>query len=280
MLKKFLLVPFFVASAFFCSQLFAQELPIEVGSSNSEIIIDDMLSQVGQDNPTAKLTCNTISTTSTQGQFPLYIPVKDAHSDLPCGRWITYDVVMVGQRYYDGCLPSFQIVFNANPCNGDTSHVRIIGESGSEPVRDGERLTFKPNPNCPITFNIFLTANGFILNPTKESANLQIKITKKIHKCIPTIEVQTLGMGKMSSATTSPNPTTGILNIQFEGVKEGTANIQIYNNIGSMVQENSAIPTYKGENNTQINLENFPAGLYNIAIRQGENIITQRVQKL
>jgi Secretion system C-terminal sorting domain len=78
----------------------------------------------------------------------------------------------------------------------------------------------------------------------------------------------------------SPNPTTGLVNIRFEGIKEGAANIVIYNNIGSIVGEISTIETYKGQNETQIDLGNLPAGLYNIAIKQGEQIITQRIQKL
>jgi hypothetical protein len=70
------------------------------------------------------------------------------------------------------------------------------------------------------------------------------------------------------------------VDIRFDGVKEGTANIVIYNNIGSIVGEISTVETVKGQNNTQIDLGSLPAGLYNIAIRQGASIITQRIQKM
>ena len=77
-----------------------------------------------------------------------------------------------------------------------------------------------------------------------------------------------------------PNPTTGIVDVQFEGVKEGTANIQVYNNIGTLVQEIPSVSVYQGKNNTEMDLSNLPAGLYNIVIRQGETAATQRIQKL
>jgi hypothetical protein len=144
---------------------------------------------------------------------------------------------------------------------GQTNILERVGVWKIEVVVTQDGLMLKSIGNC--TGNITLTGGTY--------RKLYGLYCERIH--IPQTHV-------LTRVQSSPNPTTGLVNIRFEGIKEGAANIVIYNNIGSIVGEISTIETYKGQNETQIDLGNLPAGLYNIAIKQGEQIITQRIQKL
>jgi hypothetical protein len=65
-----------------------------------------------------------------------------------------------------------------------------------------------------------------------------------------------------------PNPTTGIINIEFPDV---IANIEIYNNLGQIL-----IHSDVSDNNTSINLSNLPNGIYMIKITTDKETTTKR----
>jgi hypothetical protein len=80
--------------------------------------------------------------------------------------------------------------------------------------------------------------------------------------------------------TLAPNPTNGVANLNFQSPSMDSAEISVYNNVGQLMQIISNFQTYKGKNQTELDLSQYPAGLYHIRIKQGDETQTQRLQKI
>jgi hypothetical protein len=290
MLRKKIIFVLIAAFSTLLSSLHAQHLlhPV-VGRSKSNVVIDDAIFGGGDEICKAHGGGRTTISQSIihQGLLPKYLSIIEDISAVDIGSACTllftsYHIEISGcsnSNAPNDCNSSFDILFQTNTC--DIPVVRATGNflkpsSGSmEFIQFTEKWKIKSNPNCKTTFDIDIqfTENGIVLcTDGVNGCSPTVKITKTITVCSG-------DQGRVSSSST-PNPTTGIIDLQFEGVREGNANIQIYNNVGTLVEEISTVPTYQGKNNTQIDLSNFPAGLYNIMIRQGETMATQRIQKL
>ena len=73
-----------------------------------------------------------------------------------------------------------------------------------------------------------------------------------------------------------PNPNNGQFNIKLENLKPDEYSIEIYNGIGSLVwkQENVRMD---GSYSTPVNLKDFPAGIYSVALRNKANSLIRKV---
>jgi hypothetical protein len=78
----------------------------------------------------------------------------------------------------------------------------------------------------------------------------------------------------------APNPTNGIANLSFQAPSMGSAEISVYNNVGQLMQTITDFQTYKGKNQTTIDLSVYPVGLYHIRITQSDEIQTLKLQKI
>ena len=68
-----------------------------------------------------------------------------------------------------------------------------------------------------------------------------------------------------------PNPTTGILNIKSKD--NDKFSITIFNTLGKRIEETQSIQ------HLQLNINNYPAGIYFIQIQTGNNLITKKIIK-
>lgn len=74
----------------------------------------------------------------------------------------------------------------------------------------------------------------------------------------------------------NPNPFNDKTEISFITEDNGTAQLKIYNLIGSMVQQ-SDIRVKKGMNKIELNAKNFDAGVYFYSVVSGNNILTRKM---
>ncbi len=69
-----------------------------------------------------------------------------------------------------------------------------------------------------------------------------------------------------------PNPTSGKLSVRFQSEQNGTANLRIFNVLGSIVKEHTA--TFdKGENTFDLDLSDLPNGTYCLDMGQAQKYI-------
>jgi hypothetical protein len=74
----------------------------------------------------------------------------------------------------------------------------------------------------------------------------------------------------------SPNPTSNVANINFDGGKGGVANIVVTNQLGSTVLQQT-VSAVSGVNNKKVDLSKLPNGLYYIKVQNGTNVQTTKV---
>jgi uncharacterized protein YjdB len=73
-----------------------------------------------------------------------------------------------------------------------------------------------------------------------------------------------------------PNPTSGYLNLQWEGMKTGTVAVSVTDIVGREVfRTDLAITAAAGQ--TQMNLSNLKDGIYMISIKTANNVVTNRL---
>jgi Secretion system C-terminal sorting domain len=284
----------------FVLQLFAQ-----FTGGGRRIIIEDLISGTG-----GGTTLTTISTDVIHdGDLPTHLSILD---DLNNARttyeidnfMITYNISVTGclGSNSNQCQTNFNLV-----CVGDTKEEKglyyipgyykraicdIYPQKQRQP-QDGLKLTKTDSKatietmfGCKSRFKIdfVYTEFGFDLETYDiilPSSDDEITICKPTVKITKSVQYKANGaLPIYNKVSTYPNPTTGKLQVNFEAFSGGQAAISVYNNLGVLVQSLSAVDAYKGFNNTELDLENLPSGLYNIVIQQGNDLSTQRVQKL
>ena len=83
---------------------------------------------------------------------------------------------------------------------------------------------------------------------------------------------------KTTEVITTPNPFNTNLNIKYNSLNEGSANMQIIDMLGNSHQ-NTNMSVNKGENTLTLDTEALPLGIYFIRITNGTDVKTQRIVK-
>ncbi len=83
---------------------------------------------------------------------------------------------------------------------------------------------------------------------------------------------------KTTEVITTPNPFNTSLNIKYNSLNEGSANMQIIDMLGKSHQ-NTNMSVNKGENTLTLDTETLPLGIYFIRITNGTEVTTQRIVK-
>jgi hypothetical protein len=83
---------------------------------------------------------------------------------------------------------------------------------------------------------------------------------------------------KTTEVITTPNPFNTSLNIKYNSLNEGSANMQIIDMLGKSHQ-NTNMSVNKGENTLTLDTEAVPLGIYFIRITNGTEVTTQRIVK-
>jgi hypothetical protein len=73
-----------------------------------------------------------------------------------------------------------------------------------------------------------------------------------------------------------PNPTKGSVSLEFSAGKNGTAEIQIMNNQGALINEFST-PVISGRNKTDLSVYDWNTGVYLIRVISESNTETHRL---
>ena len=74
----------------------------------------------------------------------------------------------------------------------------------------------------------------------------------------------------------SPNPFSDKTEISFTTEENGTAQLKIYNLLGSVVQQ-SEVRVNKGMNKIQLDAKNFDSGVYFYSLVYGNNVSTRKM---
>ncbi len=85
-------------------------------------------------------------------------------------------------------------------------------------------------------------------------------------------DIVTVRFDKKGEVAIYPNPTSGKLSVRFQSEQNGTANLRIFNVLGSIVKEHTA--TFdKGENTFDLDLSDLPNGTYCLDMGQAQKYI-------
>ena len=73
-----------------------------------------------------------------------------------------------------------------------------------------------------------------------------------------------------------PNPTSGIFNISFVSEDENSFNLKILDSYGKIIEiENKEL--FIGEFTKQVNLSEYPRGIYIVQIKTNDSFISKRI---
>ena len=73
-----------------------------------------------------------------------------------------------------------------------------------------------------------------------------------------------------------PNPTSGIFNISFVSEDENSFNLKILDSYGKIIEiENKKL--FIGEFTKQVNLSEYPRGIYIVQIETNDSFISKRI---
>ncbi len=111
------------------------------------------------------------------------------------------------------------------------------------------------------TYTVVVTANG---------------CSSAISNSILILNVAVKGEKANRSFDIYPNPNNGEFNIKVETLKTETFNIEIYNNLGTLVWKQANV-TMDGTYNAPVSLKGLPAGVYMIALRNNDNSISRKI---
>ena len=81
---------------------------------------------------------------------------------------------------------------------------------------------------------------------------------------------------KIDKTNIYPNPTTGIVNVQFAAIKAGRYTIEVYD-MHSRVVKKAEINVTAGKNNTKMDLKNLSKGSYLVKISGDSSITTEKI---
>jgi hypothetical protein len=80
----------------------------------------------------------------------------------------------------------------------------------------------------------------------------------------------------VTNYTVYPNPTTGVLNVDFETLTGGNLEVRVLDLAGRVVTR-TAVETLAGSNSFSVDLSGNPAGIYMLQLQQGERVETVKV---
>jgi hypothetical protein len=253
-------------------------------ASFSQIIIIDVNGIIGQYNPT--YSCPTMVATvvknndyNLNGKFSSFPITADCSNNQ-----VSHIIISIPTSIENGCS-SFEL---EHFCNGNIRIIRGYGCHASVII----------TPIDAHSSVITMGGQTFMLTKTKDAKGVGFTLTSqnpinfKVHEWVSNVIY--LGDCEYTNANhlevamndldgriqSSPNPTTAITNISFEGEKEESANITIYNNTGMILQQIHNYKIYDGKNNIDIDLGMYPSGVYNIVVQKGNSQLSKRVNKL
>jgi len=111
------------------------------------------------------------------------------------------------------------------------------------------------------TYEVVVTQNGCSSAPSNS---------------ILVLPVSTREIAKTSSFDIYPNPSNDIFNLKFENVQNETFNIEVFNNFGTLVWKQVGA-FVDGLSDIKIDLNEFPAGVYTVTIRNKSIFATKKV---
>jgi hypothetical protein len=76
--------------------------------------------------------------------------------------------------------------------------------------------------------------------------------------------------------TVYPNPTTGVLSVDFETLSGGNLEVRVLDLAGRVVTRNT-IAISAGSNSFSVDLSSNPAGIYMLQLQEGERVETVKV---
>lgn len=185
--------------------------------------------------------------------------------------------------------------------NGESLNTSVVGGQMYSYSDDGGDhylyLTVVEEPQVSIVANVnpvmigrsvMLTASGanryeWSTGETSDrifvapEADVEITVTGYMGRCSgeASINIETYQGGVddvevVPAALVYPNPTTGVVNISFEGMRE----VSLFNALGQLVK------SYKvASDNTQIDVRNYPNGVYFVRVGSADAVSTVRVIK-
>jgi hypothetical protein len=184
----------------------------------------------------------------------------------PSGKFIwtssnTYKDTILNKKGCDSLITIHLIITNV-----DTSITQI-----------GASLTSNANSvnyqwlDCKNGFSIINGASNKVYTPTV-NGSYAVKISK--NGCIDTsfcYGIETIGIFEnqfLRGINIHPNPTTGILNIECEGLNIQELKIQILNSMGQFVMEETGIQ------HSKLNIKHIPEGLYLLRVIYKNEIVS------
>jgi hypothetical protein len=162
-----------------------------------------------------------------------------------------YDLYVV-ETNQDGCSDTALIVVNAN-----CSLIASISQSG-----DNLSAVTTPVGLNADWYNIqaeriwLMKENASSFSPTFDCSYF---IVVNDNGCIDTSETYSYGANaaRIGSFITSPNPTSGLVNVKFDNPRSQFVMLELISNNGSKLDEFITV-----ENNLNIDLSNYPSGSY------------------
>ena len=116
-----------------------------------------------------------------------------------------------------------------------------------------------------------------VFNPTFECSYF---IIVNHNGCVDTSDVFYYGasLARLTSITTSPNPTKDFLNVKFENEKNQYVELELVNSMGVKLDE-----FISNGSEMNIDLRDYPSGIYYIHFNSKDNVqgcVKQEVQKV
>ncbi len=82
---------------------------------------------------------------------------------------------------------------------------------------------------------------------------------------------------KLAEIGVYPNPTTGVIHLDFEALKSGTATIKLIDTKGAVVLQKT-VEVSAGQQNITLNMAGQPSGIYLLQLQQGESLYSEKVR--
>lgn len=111
--------------------------------------------------------------------------------------------------------------------------------------------------------------NWQITTPQVECVSERIPVTVEVVVGVSESE-------ELKGFTVYPNPADEVLNVTFESVNSGSAQVRILDMMGRVVL-NQNIVNAAGKQNVQFNLNNLAKGIYQLEVKKGEEVLTGKV---
>lgn len=229
-------------------------------------------------------TTTTIANTGVQYQVPylgpgMYTAVVNAGG---CTETFTINVTDLLQVYTNSPLAHF---FSNSVGQGSVScqpSLNLFGMNDTWTVVDqyGNSVSYFLSSNgitfTPIVgFQYSITLTREMPNQCKKFTYQSIWVTPGKRHIRQNKTQNAIGVAGSMDVKTFPNPTTGLVNVQWTNTEMDYTNIQILNALGQVIVEKEV----KGENNIEVDLTKETSGIYLIQVVNGAQQFTKKIIK-